>query len=250
MQMRSAQKGLLARLAMAAACATVLFGALPAPALAQTVVGGSFESPELADGSVLFNPNLHFTGSSGIAHGGSAFGMAPELEPFGVPPAVDGDQNGFLQTGSREGFAYFLLSVEGLVVGHSYYLSFYSQQTLGNFNSLTINFGNDPAVTIIPLSEVIEVETPAGVQLARSLQYTLPPSIAEFVNTSVSFHTQGGTEGFIGIDRVTLRQVPSVSAVPEPATWAYMIFGFGAVCASMRATRKIQIHRRVTHALS
>jgi len=36
-------------------------------------------------------------------------------------------------------------------------------------------------------------------------------------------------------------QVPSISAVPEPATWALMILGFGLVGAAMRRRRTLTV---------
>lgn len=39
--------------------------------------------------------------------------------------------------------------------------------------------------------------------------------------------------------RVTAGSVSSVAAVPEPATWAMMLLGFGAIGASMRRRRRV-----------
>lgn len=50
----------------------------------------------------------------------------------------------------------------------------------------------------------------------------------------------GGTANFIAFDNVTLGSATATpgGAVPEPATWAMMIGGFGAVGASMRYRRR------------
>ena len=42
------------------------------------------------------------------------------------------------------------------------------------------------------------------------------------------------------VRQIRLDEVTNVAAVPEPATWAFMLFGFGAIGVSMRRRRKQQ----------
>jgi len=47
------------------------------------------------------------------------------------------------------------------------------------------------------------------------------------------------TQNFaIGDFSITYNYREATAAVPEPATWAMMLFGFGAIGAAMRRTRK------------
>jgi hypothetical protein len=57
--------------------------------------------------------------------------------------------------------------------------------------------------------------------------------------TSVTFNAYGNGQTHFAMDNVTIDQ--RVSAVPEPATWAMMIAGFGAVGAMARSNRRRQV---------
>ncbi len=48
------------------------------------------------------------------------------------------------------------------------------------------------------------------------------------------------SDGFELFDSVTV-SVTRLAAVPEPATWAFMIFGFGAIGGAMRRQRKANV---------
>jgi hypothetical protein len=52
---------------------------------------------------------------------------------------------------------------------------------------------------------------------------------------------QGGTDESWGIDNWALLAVPSVGGVPEPATWAMLIAGFGLVGAVSRRRRSASV---------
>lgn len=55
---------------------------------------------------------------------------------------------------------------------------------------------------------------------------------------SASFTAIGGTIG--DVRQIRLNPAVAVSAVPEPATWAMMLLGFGGIGASMRRRRAIK----------
>ncbi len=50
-----------------------------------------------------------------------------------------------------------------------------------------------------------------------------------------------GTFNFTGFSNGTLNISRAVAAVPEPATWAFMILGFGAIGFAMRRRRKTNV---------
>lgn len=58
--------------------------------------------------------------------------------------------------------------------------------------------------------------------------------------TGISFLTNNHlTDGIGSFQQLRLSDVQLNSAVPEPATWAMMLFGFGAVGYSMRSRRRV-----------
>ncbi len=61
-------------------------------------------------------------------------------------------------------------------------------------------------------------------------------SIASF---SISIGSSNNTTGTINdVRQIRLDQVAAVGSVPEPATWAMMLFGFGAIGVGMRRRRR------------
>lgn len=58
------------------------------------------------------------------------------------------------------------------------------------------------------------------------------------IGRSISF---AGVANQIVFDDVTFGSVTPGGAVPEPATWAFMIFGFGAIGGAMRRQRKANV---------
>ena len=123
-----------------------------------------------------------------------------------------------MQTGFLQNNAEIDLSVSGLTAGSSYTVSFYDSQRPG-YGILPISVLFD-GVTIL-------TTTPEG-------GWT-PVSTASFVASgsigTVSFVTSAaGGDNDSGIDNVTI----SGAAVPEPATWALMLIGVGAIGAMTR----------------
>ena len=79
---------------------------------APIVTGGGFEAPDVGTGWV-YRPNAGFTGNSGVAANGSAWGFEA---------APEGDQVAFIQNGPTA--AVVSLAVTGLTPGASYTISF------------------------------------------------------------------------------------------------------------------------------
>ncbi len=51
---------------------------------------------------------------------------------------------------------------------------------------------------------------------------------------------------FFDADTIVSLDINSAGAVPEPATWAFMIFGFGAIGAAIRLKRRANMKARYT----
>ncbi|MEO9468311.1 PEPxxWA-CTERM sorting domain-containing protein [Parasphingorhabdus sp.] len=62
----------------------------------------------------------------------------------------------------------------------------------------------------------------------------------DFAGTAFSIDF-GGTANFTAYDNITFGSATPGGAVPEPATWAFMIFGFGAIGGAMRRQRKANV---------
>ncbi|WP_422344499.1 PEPxxWA-CTERM sorting domain-containing protein [Parasphingorhabdus sp.] len=68
---------------------------------------------------------------------------------------------------------------------------------------------------------------------------------SDLLISSIAFGPDGETSssGSFGIDNLT---IGNMGAVPEPATWAFMIFGFGAVGGALRSNRRRQTKTKTT----
>lgn len=114
------------------------------------VSGGSFEVSEVNSNYVWapFSPAA-FTGFSGIAGNGSAFGFAP---------APDGDQVGFVES---EGPASITLAVTNLAPGTAYTANFYiaARPDYSGAHTVTVAFNGTPIGTFTPGSTSFALAT-------------------------------------------------------------------------------------------
>lgn len=129
---------------------TVTASAAPAP----SVIGGGFEAPDKGSG-YQYNPSGDFTGPSGVAGNGSAWGFAA---------APEGDQVAFLQNaqpGSTK--ASIKLQVTGLVPGLSYKASFRISARPGYLGMpVTVKFADGPIGTFNPPTQNFTAATSAA----------------------------------------------------------------------------------------
>lgn len=132
-------------------------------------------------------------------------------------------------------------TISNLTVGREYTLGFwwaaaqqagYDQDTWENW---TVTFGNETYATET-------LNTPE--HQFQPWRHTLMTFTAQSSTQTLSFLAGGGPEGqppFSLLDGVTLEEV----AVPEPASWAMMLIGFGIVGAAMRNRRDVAGGRSV-----
>lgn len=166
--------------------------------------GANFDTQKLGSGYV-YNPvvpGVSFLGYSGIAGNGSAFGL---------PPAPDGSQVGFIQT--YQGTAGSIsLSLSGLTAGTAYTSDFYLALR-PNFaaNPITVSFNGTVLGTFTPTSN-------------GWVHFTTPSFVPTGTTGTLTF-TGGPSSGDIdtGIDniQVTPSNVPGALAGP-PATTRYV----------------------------
>ena len=209
-----------------AACAVALVSA--APAFATAVLVTSFEDTinsgtnyEYVSATQPYNSvnvplgtdspsNLTFSGGSGIQANGSAWGFAA---------APLGSQTGFIQSYNGVGGA-ISIALANLNDGQQYAVSFEAAARPG--------FGADPfTVSVGTKSDPYIVSSTAWG--TYTFDFTAHGTSADIAFTGSAL--PGDTS--VGLDNVT------ISAVPEPATWAMMLLGFGMVGFALRRRGQI-----------
>lgn len=219
------------KIAIAALAAAM---AVPASAAVELVTNGSFE-----DNSVPVNGKEKFatssvTGWSGgknltfIAAPGTADNTSLYLAVYGPFPATSPDGGDFVLADGDPSFSgAFWQTISGLTVGKTYELNFW--QAAGQQYTFTgptterwqVTFGDDTQYSsLFSLPQ-------GGVGPWEKQTMLFTATSASQVLTFLAQGTPGGAPPISFLDGVSLKEV--VPGVPEPATWAMMLLGFGAV---------------------
>lgn len=217
---------------------SLLAAAVPAHA-ANLLVNGSFEA----------GPALNF--------GTYGRGQAPtgwsNVSGFEMPDILS---NGYVQVGAgfaqllgaQDGSRYLDMNgasptgaifqdISGLTAGSTVTLSFWSsrwaQNSAGNLSALLADASNASVLNQL----VLNYDYLPGATSSSWVLSTLSAIVPNSGSVRVRFDGNSGSyaRGAPGLDNVSLT---AESAVPEPATWAMMIAGFGLVGSAMRR-RKI-----------
>ena len=217
--------------------------AAPSSAAVELVTNGSFELNSVADGDKSPFAQSAVTGWSGganltfIASPGTADNAGKYLPVYGPFPATSPDGGDFvLADGDPNYSGAFWQTINGLTIGKEYTLSFYQAagQQQGFLGATTerweVTFGND-----VRLSDQFSLpQGGVGPWEAQSMTFvaTATSQLLKFLAKG----TPGGAPPISFLDGVSLQATPGV---PEPATWAMLIAGFGivGVAARRRATR-------------
>jgi len=187
------------------------FSALAALAMTATAANAApifyddFETP--------FSPGIQYGGTDAAgAQFVSGSGLQTNGSPFGYAPATSG-----IQTAHIQSTGYFTESLTGLTIGQQYLLTFDYASRAG--------YGVD-GLTVSADANTIFSGTPASTNFTQASAYftanasTLTLTFAGSLFSAPPYPQQDYN---IGVDTV------SVSAVPEPSTWAMMILGFAGV---------------------
>ncbi len=126
---------------------------------------------------------------------------------------------------------------------------------------VTMQFGNTILTSLDPMSAYYnasqmlfafnQYRTPSNV---GGIVYLQSPALAgydlatahsliatNFYGSSVDFDTNGGVVGFQNYYLTTTFQATVASAVPEPASWALLIVGFGVIGAAIRRKPNVTV---------
>ncbi len=106
--------------------------------------------------------------------------------------------------------------------------------SLDTFNNLTLNFANRAAITYVGGQIISDLVFPSGNQISGETngRITYSATAGELL-TGATFGSTGNSFEF---DNIATR-----SAVPEPATWAMMLAGFGVMGLSMRRRARARV---------
>jgi len=183
-------------------------GGVPGPGVDYVVSGASYLDGTFA--GVTYAPLVTGVAGDGVAANGSAFGFTN---------APQGVQVGFIQI-----LGSISIDPTGLTVGHVYDLSFYDAArygTDGDQINITGGGGGGPIGSFVPVLASFSLAT-------YQFTATGTSEVITFAGVDPTL-----TDQTTALDEISVTPVP----VPEPAAWAMMLAGFGAVGSLVRARR-------------
>jgi hypothetical protein len=212
--------------------AMAIGAAIPAQA-ANLFVNGGFESPAGPDATFGAGANIGGWTVTGDVANAVAYINTSYAEPGITFPSHGGnysiDITGFGNTGPNNG----IFQTVSTTIGTRYDLRFWlgNQASFGGSNSI---FYTTPSIVRLeinglsagsPFVNALETSATVNWQLQK---YSF---IASSTSTKIAFLNGTPTvDNYAGLDDISL----TTGAVPEPASWALMIAGFGLTGAAMR----------------
>jgi len=226
----------LKRLVLAIAGLTV---SVPTFAATNLVTNGSFENTTATDKAYFQNVVPGWSGGSNLTFidfPGTADDPNKYLTVYGPFPTTSPDGGNFVEADGDPPYAAAIYqTLSGLTVGQNYTVSFYQAagQQLGFTGPTTeqwaVSLGGDTQYTsLFSLPQ-------GGVGPWQKVTMTFTASATSEVLSFLAVGTPGGAPPISFLDGV------SVLAAPEPATWAMMIFGFGAVGMASRRKARVRL---------
>ncbi len=210
-----------------------LLAAAAAPAAATSLVAnGSFETTTLTDKGSFYRSVTGWSGGNNLTFldfPGTADDINKYLAVYGPFPATSPDGGNFVEADGDPSYSDAIYqTVSGLTSGKTYTVGFYQAagQQAGFGGSTTeqwqVSLGAESH-----LSSLFSLaQGGVGAWQAQTLSFTA--TSASEVLSFLAQGTPGGAPPISFLDGVTL------TAVPEPASWALMVAGFGVVGAVLR----------------
>ena len=193
-------------------------------ASAYVIYDGSFEFPSVPRSDV-YRPIIAeggFSGDAGVDGGAFSYFMPP-----------DGHQDGFLQS-VGSGAAEIDLAVHGLTIGDTYSFSYYDAQRSGyGLLPYTVSVDGTSIYSGTPSSFAFTKVTTSTFVATR---HGPDPDLLRARPDDGRRRTRRSTRSWS--TATAARRAYGVSTVPEPASWALMLVGFGAAGAAVRSRRK------------
>lgn len=198
--------------------------AVATEAQAAELINGSFEQPG-GNNRPLGANDAHVTGwVTGV--NGLFYTKAPT---FGISA---GDGTYYISFGLNGTVVGTLSQTFDTIVGQTYRIDYLLRQQggVGDLQTLVAEIVGGPSVinTALPVTEW-------GSGLTLNFAATATKTTLRFRDATP--RGGGGTANY-GLDAVTINAVPS--AVPEPATWALMLGGIGAIGGTLRRRSRIR----------
>jgi hypothetical protein len=205
-------------------------------AAAELVRNGGFETPvDTSGASVVIYAGAEPIGFEWTVTEGSVDVHAAD-GPFGGEPDPVGAGQGALDLvglGAKGGIAQAFATV----IGARYVLSFdYANNPFGP--SAAMDFGVRGASGELFKNSV--THTGSVLSAMNWTNYTFEFTATEAMSTLFFTNTAGITSGGIYLDNVSVVG-PEAGAIPEPATWALMIGGFGLAGSALRRRRRVAL---------
>ena len=214
-----------------AACVIAATMSCAAAGHAAGLVNGSFENTSgfVDNGQNTMTLGGGSTTMTGWTVTGDALAWIGPRNPFGVSASDGGWFLDLTDYANGAPFGGVSQSVTTLV-GASYSLTF----DLGRFD----DGGADPTVHVTAGSafgDFTHVGPGSNLWAIQTFNF-----VAASSSTAITIQGSGGYS-YIGLDNVSLVKTagPPTVAVPEPATWAMMLVGFGGLGAALRRSRRM-----------
>jgi hypothetical protein len=189
-------------------------------------------SPGFQTLSYTYGGGYPFTGDPGVSEGGSYFFIggdtalttaAQVIDVSSLAAAIDAGTVGYTLSALLGGYA---SQDDNAALSISFL----------DTTSLTLGGDTTGVVTAADRNNVTAM-------LDRSVNGVLPTGTRSINVLLTQTRYQGSAnDGYADNLSLVLNQLRGTSAVPEPATWAMMLVGFGAVGGAMRRRRRVAVH--------
>ncbi|UUR07265.1 PEPxxWA-CTERM sorting domain-containing protein [Sphingomonas glaciei] len=227
------------KLALTGAALALTITATPASAATNLLTNGSFESgftgwTQSLSGMPVGTAPVVIAYNQASQYPTGAFGEAIGTNTV-TSASPDAVGNSLAYFSSDTANPHSLSQLVNLVAGTVYNIGFdYYVPRNGYDNPFDATLGFTVGGTAV--GTTLSAGSPSGTPVASWQNFATSFTATSSGPQSVAFNFRGGgvTAADFGVDRVYV-----TAAVPEPGTWALMLFGFGAVGVAMRRRRPL-----------